>query len=69
MLVLTAASANELYTSVCRELLKQGHRATPRGLSTTEVLGAHLCLTDPRRRFVSVPPARVLRACLRWTVR
>lgn len=60
MLVLTAGSANELYTSVCRELLVQGHRATPRGLSTREVLGAHLRLTDPRRRFVSVPPVRVL---------
>ncbi|MEU2615892.1 thymidylate synthase [Micromonospora sp. NPDC007271] len=60
MLVLTAGSANELYASVCRELLVQGHRATPRGLPTMEVLGAHLRLTDPRRRFVSVPPVRVL---------
>jgi thymidylate synthase len=29
-------------------------------MATTEVLGAHLRLTEPRRRFVSVPPVRVL---------
>ncbi len=60
MLVLTHSSANELYAAVCREVRRRGHRAAPRGMSTTEVLGAHLCLTEPRRRFVSLPPARVL---------
>ena len=60
MLVLTAGSANDLYAVVCREVLAQGHRAAPRGMPTTEVLGAHLKLTQPRRRFVSVPPVRVL---------
>jgi thymidylate synthase len=60
VLVLSAASANELYVQVCGELLARGQRVTPRGLATTEVLGAHLRLTDPRRRFVSVPPVRVL---------
>jgi thymidylate synthase len=60
MLVLTAASANELYTAVCREILAQGHRAAPRGMATTEVLGAHLRLTEPRRRFIGLPPVRVL---------
>jgi thymidylate synthase len=29
-------------------------------MATVEVLGAHLCLTEPRRRFVDVPPVRVL---------
>jgi thymidylate synthase len=60
MLVLTCSSANELYAAVCREIRRYGRSAAPRGMPTTEVLGAHLCLTEPRRRFVSVPPARVL---------
>jgi thymidylate synthase len=29
-------------------------------MATTEVMGVHLCLTDPRRRFVDLPPARVI---------
>lgn len=29
-------------------------------MATVEVLGASLCLTDPRRRLVDVPPVRVL---------
>ncbi|MFI7598271.1 thymidylate synthase [Actinoplanes sp. NPDC049681] len=29
-------------------------------MATTEVLGAHLTLTEPRRRFIAVPAARVL---------
>ncbi|GAA0905893.1 thymidylate synthase [Virgisporangium aurantiacum] len=60
MYVLTGDSANDLYTGVCRAVLTQGRRAAPRGMATTELLGAHLCLNDPRRRFVSVPPARLL---------
>jgi thymidylate synthase len=58
--VLTSGSANELYSEVCRVVLSQGRRAAPRGMATTELLGAHLCLTAPRRRFVTVPPARLL---------
>ncbi|MEV0898187.1 thymidylate synthase [Actinoplanes sp. NPDC049802] len=57
---LTSASANGLYAAVCHEVLQQGHFAAPRGMATTEVLGAHLCLTQPRRRFIDVPPARLL---------
>jgi thymidylate synthase len=60
VLVVTAGSANELYATVCREVLAQGRRSAPRGLDTTEVLGAHLRLTEPRRRFVDVPPVRML---------
>ncbi|UQU66830.1 thymidylate synthase [Couchioplanes caeruleus] len=60
MLEVTAGSANELYAAVCRDVLAQGHRAAPRGMATTEVLGAHLRLTEPRRRFIHVPPVRVL---------
>lgn len=29
-------------------------------MPTTEVLGAHLCLTNPRSRLVDLPPARVI---------
>ena len=38
----------------------RGHPAAPRGLPTIEVLGASLTLTNPRRRLVDVPPARVI---------
>jgi thymidylate synthase len=60
VLTVTAGSANELFVTVCREVLAQGRRSAPRGLDTTEVLGAHLRLTEPRRRFVDVPPVRLL---------
>lgn len=60
MLTVTAQSANELYARVCREVLAQGRRSAPRGLDTTEILGAHLRLTEPHRRFVDVPPVRRL---------
>ena len=59
-LVLTADSASELFTQACHAVLSAGHPATPRGLPTIEVLGASLTLTNPRRRLVDVPPARVI---------
>jgi thymidylate synthase len=59
-MLLTSASANGLYSSVCREVLQQGRYAAPRGMATNEVLGVHLRLTQPRRRFIDVPPSRVL---------
>ena len=59
-LVLTADSASELFTQACHAVLTAGHPATPRGLPTTEVLGASLTLTNPCRRLVDVPPARVI---------
>jgi thymidylate synthase len=60
VLTVTAGSGNELYAAVCREVLARGRRSAPRGLDTTEVLGAHLQLTEPRRRFVDLPPVRML---------
>jgi len=60
MLVVSAGSASELFTAACQAVLAMGKRAAPRGLATVEVLGASLCLTDPRRRLVDVPPVRVL---------
>lgn len=60
MIVLTADSASELFTVACQAVLINGRTACPRDLTTTEVVGAHLCLTDPRRRLVDVPPARVI---------
>ena len=59
-LVLTADSASELFTQACHAVLAAGHPAAPRGLPTIEVLGASLTLTNPRRRLVDVPPARVI---------
>jgi thymidylate synthase len=60
MISLVGDSADELYVAACDAVLREGARVSPRGLATTEVLGAHLCLTDPRRRLVDLPPARVV---------
>src|ERR1022692_1821790 len=59
-LVLTAGSASELFVEACRAVLATGQQIAPRGMPTIEVLGASLTLTDPRRRIVDVPPARVI---------
>lgn len=60
MIMLRGGSANELYVAACRAVRRAGVRVSPRGMATTEVLGACLCLTDPRRRLVDLPPARVI---------
>ncbi|GGM67444.1 hypothetical protein GCM10011608_60870 [Micromonospora sonchi] len=60
MIVLTAGSASELFTAACQAVLLNGRVVCPRDLTTTEVVGAHLCLTNPRRRLVDVPPVRVI---------
>jgi thymidylate synthase len=60
MITLTGGSANELYVAACHAVGGGGMAVRPRGLGTTEVLGAHLCLTDPRRRLVCLPPVRVI---------
>ena len=59
-LTLTAGSASELFTQACHAVLATGQPTAPRGLPTVEVLGATLMLTDPRRRLVDVPPARII---------
>lgn len=60
MITLTGSSANELFANACQVVRRDGVAVSPRGLPTTEVLGAHLCLIDPRRRLVDLPPARVI---------
>lgn len=60
MITLTGDSANELFVAACQAVRRDGVTVSPRGMETTEVLGAHLCLTNPRSRFVDLPPARVL---------
>ncbi|MGW0324471.1 thymidylate synthase [Nocardia sp. NPDC003183] len=60
MIVLTADNANALFASACRAITDFGEPVSPRGMATTEILGAHLRLTQPRRRFVDVPPLRLL---------
>ncbi len=59
-LTLEASSASELFARACEAVLTSGRAAEPRGLATTEVLGAALTLTDPRRRLVDLPPVRVI---------
>lgn len=59
MLVLRADSANELFRASCEAVLAEGNPVEPRGRKTVEVLGAHLCLTEPRRRLVDLPPVRI----------
>lgn len=60
MISLTGGSVNELYVAACQVVRCDGVAVSPRGMATTEVLGAQLCLTDPRRRLVNLPPARVI---------
>jgi|SRR5215470_3528645 len=60
MISLTAGSANELYVAACQAVRRAGTMVSPRGMATNEVLGAYLCLTDPRRRLVDLSPVRVI---------
>lgn len=60
MLVLTSDNANDLYAATCREVGRRGRPVAPRGRPTVEVMGAHLRLTEPRRRLVDLPPNRRL---------
>lgn len=62
MIQLTAPSANELFVAACRAVVEHGRLVKPRGMATVEVIGTHLTLTEPRRRLVNLPPARVLNA-------
>ncbi|WP_067474367.1 thymidylate synthase [Nocardia amamiensis] len=60
MFSVTADSANELFAATCTAVCRNGADVSPRGMATTEVLGAHLHLRNPRRRLVDLPPARVI---------
>ena len=60
MISLTSDCVNDLYARACALVLRDGRRAAPRGMATTEVMNVHLCLSDPRRRLVDLPPVRVL---------
>src|SRR3954453_12580635 len=60
MITLAGDSANELYVAAAEAVLRDGQVVQPRGLETREILGAQLQLTDPRRRFVDLPPVRVI---------
>jgi thymidylate synthase len=60
MIDLSGESANQLYSAMCRAVLDHGQPTNPRGMGTIEILGAHVCLTKPRRRYIDLPPARIL---------
>lgn len=60
MIVLSAGCATDLFTSACSVVLREGVLTRPRGMVTREVMGAHLELTGPRRRFVDLPPFRII---------
>lgn len=60
MITLTSDSATGLFADACRAVTSIGDTVSPRGMATMEVLGAHLCLTQPRRRFVDASPVRIL---------
>jgi len=60
MTILCGESAAELFTAAARQVLAHGSPAAPRGMSTKEVLGVQLHLTEPRRRLIHLPPVRVL---------
>ncbi|GAA1393450.1 thymidylate synthase [Catellatospora coxensis] len=58
----SASSAAGLFTAANSHILRHGRLAGPRGMVTREILGAQLRLTDPRRRLIHLPPARMLNA-------
>lgn len=60
MLTISGESAAELFTRTCRAMVHQGRPVAPRGLPTTEVLGAELVLRRPTHRFIDAAPVRVL---------
>ncbi|WP_395107571.1 thymidylate synthase [Actinomadura sp. SCN-SB] len=62
MITVKGESASRLWVEGVRAVLQHGLPCEPRGLSTLEVVGAHLVLTQPRRRLVHMPPSRVLNA-------
>jgi thymidylate synthase len=53
-------SATEVFLDACRAVVTEGRATAPRGLATREVLGAHLCVIEPRRRLVDVSGHRIL---------
>ena len=62
MITVRAESASRLWRQTVDAVLAHGAPCDPRGLGTWEVIGAHLTLTQPRRRLVYVPPTRVINA-------
>lgn len=62
MIAVRAESASRLWRETVDAVLAHGAPCDPRGLGTWEVVGAHLTLTQPRRRLVCVPPTRVINA-------
>ncbi|MGW4896610.1 thymidylate synthase [Kitasatospora sp. NPDC004240] len=60
MLVTTADSANVLFTRASRTILAEGRTVAPRGMTTAELMGAYLKLSDPTARLVHLAPHRVL---------
>jgi len=62
MLSLSAGSASELFATACAAVMAEGQPVAPRGQATVEVVGAHLRLTEPRRRLVELAPVRVVNA-------
>ncbi|MEV0615670.1 thymidylate synthase [Nonomuraea sp. NPDC050404] len=59
MMSYTGESVAELFTTVVATVLKDGHRVSPRGMPTREVLDVNLRLTRPRARLLT-SSARVL---------
>lgn len=60
MISIKGGSATELFAFAAHTVMSEGRPTSPRGSATKEILGAHLHLSDPRRRLVSLPPTRVL---------
>lgn len=64
MFTLYGESMNELYVNACKALIL-GNDVQTRGLNTREIMGAHICLTNPYARFVSLDSrAMDMRYCM-----
>lgn len=62
MICVKADSASRLWRDTVAAVLEHGRPCSPRGLATWEAVGAHLTLTQPRRRLVCLPGRRVINA-------
>lgn len=50
---LIGSDINDIYKTACKTIIDSFNRVRSRGLSTLEVINAHIELTNPRRRFVN----------------
>lgn len=59
MTTVIGGSADHLYRQALQHVTFQGHTVSPREQKTTEVIGAHLVLTNPYRNIITTPERKL----------